>query len=125
MARAKPVFDGKRAQLFRTGLGLTLDEVGSEIEVASHTVESWERKGKRPGSENLIALARLYGRRPEEFFSDAAPIEPGIALTASPDVPDELRREAFRIAQDLNRRYRELRERSSVPLQPRPPVGGR
>lgn len=89
---------------------MTQQEVAAELGVAVHTVDSWERKNKIPRGDTLVAMARLYGRRADEFFAEAHSATPGVVFSASEDLPPELRKEAVVAARNINRKYRKLSE---------------
>lgn len=94
---------------------MTQQEVAAELGVAVHTVDSWERKNKIPRGDTLVAMARLYGRRAEEFFESARAQAPGVVFTASDDLPLDLRKEAITAARNINRKYRKSGDGSARP----------
>lgn len=104
------MFRPERAKALREQAGLTYDEVARETGASSDTVKSWEKPStkKTPTGSNLVAIARLYGCRPEEFFEEPRVRAPGVVFQVSPDLPAELRRIAVDAARDINRRYREM-----------------
>lgn len=59
---------GKRLLRLRTRKGYTQKYVGNHVYVTSVAVSQWETGKRRPGYEELISLANLYGVSINYFF---------------------------------------------------------
>lgn len=75
----------------RRAHGLSQDTVAEHLGIARQSVSKWERGETTPDSENLIALAQLYGTSLDDLLGlSPAPA----AATPSPAAPERRTREA-------------------------------
>ncbi len=85
--------------------GYSQEELAARLGVSRQAVSKWERAESSPDTDNLIALARLYGASLDELLLSGT--EPGgtAAQTAAPEPegePDE-REEVFAAAREWDR----------------------
>ena len=83
---------GQRIQDFRKGMGLSQEALGEALGVSRQAVSKWERTEASPDTDNLIALAGLYGVSLDSlvFGSQPAPAEvPAPAKTDPVDDDDD------------------------------------
>ena len=69
----------KRLYEYRKAVGLSQEQVANEIGVSRQAVSKWECAESSPDTDNLIALAILYGVTVDELlFADPEEYEPGV-----------------------------------------------
>ena len=78
----------------RKAAGLSQEALAAQLGVSRQAVSKWERSESSPDTDNLIALAALYGVSLDELLygeaaSDADDLEDGSADTETADVADE------------------------------------
>lgn len=66
----------------RQGLGLSQEALAESLGVSRQAVSKWERAESSPDTDNLIALANLYGISLDALLLDRGPLFP-------PDRPPE------------------------------------
>lgn len=79
----------------RKAAGLSQEALAAQLGVSRQAVSKWERSESSPDTDNLIALAALYGVSLDELLygeaaSDADDLEDGSADTETADVADEV-----------------------------------
>lgn len=101
---------GRRIQELRRGMpppeGLRLvtqKMLAARLDVSEGTVTAWENGYQLPEGENLIALARETGSRPEEILGEekVAALEAGESAPAEAEMPQVLR-ELWRQLQEID-----------------------
>ena len=55
----------------RKKAGLSQEELAARLGVSRQAVSKWERAEASPDTDNLLALAKLFGVRPEELLQEA------------------------------------------------------
>ena len=65
--------------------GLSQEELAEKIGISHQSVSKWERAEASPDTDNLIALARLYGVSLDELLLGGEPNENGESPPAVPD----------------------------------------
>ena len=113
---------GRRLQEARKARGLTQQEVADSLDVARTTVTALEKGDRRTRPNELIQLARLYGRPVGDFVGTKEPISDfsvqfraAVTNLDTPQARDEMQHavEAFqRLCED----YRYLEELNESPL---------
>lgn len=78
----------------RKAAGLSQEALAAQLGVSRQAVSKWERSESSPDTDNLIALAALYGVSLDELLygeaaTDADDLEDGCADTVTADVADE------------------------------------
>lgn len=78
----------------RKAAGLSQEALAAQLGVSRQAVSKWERSESSPDTDNLIALAALYGVSLDELLygeaaNDADDLEDGSADTETTDVADE------------------------------------
>lgn len=78
----------------RKAAGLSQEALAAQLCVSRQAVSKWERSESSPDTDNLIALAVLYGVSLDELpygeaANDADDLEDGNADTETADVADE------------------------------------
>lgn len=78
----------------RKAAGLSQEALAAQLDVSRQAVSKWERSESSPDTDNLIALAALYGVSLDEPLygeaaNDADGLEDGSADTETADVADE------------------------------------
>lgn len=78
----------------RKAAGLSQEALAAQLDVSRQAVSKWERSESSPDTDNLIALAALYGVSLDELLygqaaNDADDLEDGSADTEKTDVADE------------------------------------
>lgn len=78
----------------RKAAGLSQEALAAQLGVSRQAVSKWERSESSPDTDNLIALAALYGVSLDELLygeaaTDADDLEDGSADTETADVADE------------------------------------
>lgn len=78
----------------RKAAGLSQEALAAQLGVSRQAVSKWERSESSPDTDNLIALAALYGVSLDELLygeaaNDADDLEDGSADTETADVADE------------------------------------
>ena len=78
----------------RKAAGLSQEALAAQLGVSRQAVSKWERSESSPDTDNLIALAALYGVSLDELLygeaaNDADNLEDGSAGTETADVADE------------------------------------
>lgn len=78
----------------RKAAGLSQEALAAQLCVSRQAVSKWERSESSPDTDNLIALAALYGVSLDELLygqaaNDADDLEDGSADTETADVADE------------------------------------
>lgn len=78
----------------RKAAGLSQEALAAQLGVSRQAVSKWERSESSPDTDNLIALAALYGVSLDELLygeaaNDADNLEDGSAGTKTADVADE------------------------------------
>lgn len=78
----------------RKAAGLSQEALAAQLDVSRQAVSKWERSESSPDTDNLIALAALYGVSLDELLygqaaNDADDLEDGSADTETADVADE------------------------------------
>lgn len=78
----------------RKAAGLSQEALAAQLGVSRQAVSKWERSESSPDTDNLIALATLYGVSLDELLygeaaNDADDLEDGSAGTETADVADE------------------------------------
>lgn len=78
----------------RKAAGLSQEALAAQLGVSRQAVSKWERSESSPDTDNLIALASLYGVSLDELLygeaaNDADDLEDGSADTETADVADE------------------------------------
>ena len=78
----------------RKAAGLSQEALAAQLGVSRQAVSKWERSESSPDTDNLIALAALYGVSLDELLygeasNDADDLEDGRADTETADVADE------------------------------------
>ncbi len=117
-----PPLLGRRLREARKARGLTQQEVADSLDVARTTVTALEKGDRRTRPNELIQLARLYGRPVGDFVGTKEPISDfsvqfraAVTNLDSPQAKDEMQHavEAFqRLCED----YRYLEELNESPL---------
>lgn len=79
----------------RKAAGLSQEALAAQLGVSRQAVSKWERSESSPDTDNLIALAALYGVSLDELLygeaaNDADDLEDGSADTETADVTDEV-----------------------------------
>lgn len=64
---------GERLYELRTERDLSQDEVAERVGVSRQAVSNWERGETKPDTENLIALARMYGMSLDDLVQSTDP----------------------------------------------------
>ena len=64
---------GERIKACRTEKRMTQEFVAESLGVSRQAVSKWESGQSDPSTQNLIALAKLFGISPEEFLRDIEP----------------------------------------------------
>ena len=81
---AKRLVDRRRAA------GLSQEGLATELGVSRQAVSKWERSESSPDTDNLIALAQLYGVSLDDLlFQDMAEEQDGLAGGEGPKAPEE------------------------------------
>ena len=62
---------GQRISLYRKKLNISQEELGARLGVSRQAVSKWETGTADPSTSNLLALAKLFGVRPEELLQEA------------------------------------------------------
>ena len=125
---------GQRLQEARKARGVTQREVAESLAVARTTITALEKGERRPRPDELIQMARLYGRSVGDFVGPKEPVadftvqfRTAISSAASLDVQQELRR-AIQEFQSLCEDYLYLENLAQASLwrnYPRQyPIGG-
>ncbi len=125
---------GQRLQEARKARGVTQREVAESLAVARTTITALEKGERRPRPDELIQMARLYGRSVGDFVGPKEPVadftvqfRTAISSAASLDVQQELRR-AIQEFQSLCEDYLYLENLAQASLRrnyPRQyPIGG-
>lgn len=88
LAMAQRLIDRRKAA------GLSQEALAAQLGVSRQAVSKWERSESSPDTDNLIALAALYGVSLDELLygqaaNDADDLEDGSADTETADVADE------------------------------------
>lgn len=97
---------------FRTGRGMSVDEVGEAVGKSGKTVSAWEVGRGQPDADTLIALCRLFDVDITDFYGesgDVAPLseeEQGI-VDVMRSMNASARRALFAIARDLANEFPE------------------
>ena len=78
----------------RKAAGLSQEALAAQLGVSRQAVSKWERSESSPDTDNLIALAALYGVSLDELLygeaaNDADDLEDGSVGTETADVADE------------------------------------
>lgn len=78
----------------RKAAGLSQEALAAQLDVSRQAVSKWERSESSPDTDNLIALAALYGVSLDELLygqaaNDADDLEDGSADTETANVADE------------------------------------
>lgn len=60
---------GKRLYEYRKASGLSQEELAEKMQVSHQTISKWERAESSPNTDNLIALAKLYGVTIDELIN--------------------------------------------------------
>lgn len=60
---------GKRLYEYRRANGLSQEELAEKMQVSHQTISKWERAESSPNTDNLIALAKLYGVTIDELIN--------------------------------------------------------
>lgn len=70
--------------------GLSQEELANRLGVSRQAVSKWERAESSPDTDNLIALAQLYGISLDALLLGQGELLPGSALTqpAEPDLEE-------------------------------------
>lgn len=76
---------GERLQTQRKKQGLSQEELADKLGVSRQAVSKWERGDASPDTDNLIALAKIYGCTIDELINGNAPLKEDISVTASTD----------------------------------------
>ncbi len=111
---------GKELQQARTKKGLTQEDAAKVIEVARTTITAIEKGERRIKADELIKLARAYGRQVSDFVRSRPKIEPfqvqfrGPALRSIED--EEKIAPYIDMLEELSRNYLELEEIEEAPL---------
>lgn len=71
---------GNRLYEYRRANGLSQEELAEKMQVSHQTISKWERAESSPNTDNLIALAKLYGVTIDELINGKE--EPKNAETA-------------------------------------------
>ena len=111
---------GKELQQARIKRGLTQEEAAKIIEVARTTITAIEKGERRIKADELIKLARAYGRQVSDFVRPRPKIEPfqpqfrGSVLRSA---EDEAKIAQFvTLLEELSRNYLELEQIEGAPL---------
>jgi len=111
---------GKELQQARIKRGLTQEEAAKIIEVARTTITAIEKGDRRIKADELIKLARAYGRQVSDFVRPRPKIEPfqpqfrGSVLRSA---EDEAKIAQFvTLLEELSRNYLELEQIEGAPL---------
>ena len=114
---------GRRLQEARKTRGVTQQDVAESLAVARTTVTALEKGERRPRPDELIYLARLYGRPVGDFVGSREPVadftvqfRTAIGSAASPDVQQELG-QAIQEFQSLCEDYLYLDNLAEAPLR--------
>ena len=88
---------GRRLQEARKARGFTQREVAEFLAVARTTITALEKGERRPRPDELIKLARLYGRSVGDFVGPREPVadftvqfRTAVSSATSPDAQQEL-----------------------------------
>lgn len=68
----------------RQALGLSQEALASSLDVSRQAVSKWERGESSPDTDNLIALANLYGVSLDALLLDRGPLFPQAGGTELP-----------------------------------------
>ncbi|TMC83902.1 MAG: ImmA/IrrE family metallo-endopeptidase [Chloroflexi bacterium] len=111
---------GKELQQARIKRGLTQEEAAKIIEVARTTITAIEKGERRIKADELIKLARAYGRQVSDFVRPRPKIEPFQPQFRGPvlrSAEDEAKIAQFvTLLEELSRNYLELEQIESAPL---------
>ena len=55
----------------RKARGMTQEELAARLSISRQAVSKWETGTADPSTSNLLALAKLFGVRPEELLQEA------------------------------------------------------
>ncbi|MCO6438139.1 MAG: ImmA/IrrE family metallo-endopeptidase [Phycisphaerae bacterium] len=118
--RLDPQLLGKRLLLARKRRGLTQDAVAQELGLSRPTIIAVEKGQRVPTSEELVKLAKLYGRSVHEFVRPDMPaveLQPHLRalITAKPEEAAELE-PALDELEKLASDYRGLERMMKAPL---------
>ena len=61
----------EKLQELRKQRGMTQEELATALYVSRTAVSKWESGQSDPSTTNLLALAKLFGVRPEELLQEA------------------------------------------------------
>lgn len=73
----------------RRAHGLSQEELAEKLGISRQAISKWERAESSPDTDNLIALARLYGVTLDVLLGLQLPQTPDPAGTAECEAPDE------------------------------------
>jgi len=95
---------------FREGVGLTQQQLADRAGLSVDAVRKWEGKRGTPDRESLTKMAYALGRKMDDFnLEDPPPPSdmpiPVFFLRVAEEAPEDLRREAEVIVDQLNKRY--------------------
>ena len=111
---------GKELQQARIKRGLTQEEAAKIIEVARTTITAIEKGERRIKADELIKLARAYGRQVSDFVRPRPKIEPFQPQFRGPvlrSAEDEAKIAQFvTLLEELSRSYLELEQIERAPL---------
>lgn len=118
--RIDPRILGEELQRARKRRGLTQEEAAKTIDVARTTIVAIEKGERRLKANELIALARAYGRQVSDFVRPRPSAEPVPVQFRGPNQPTEQDVAAIapfvELLQDLAREYVELEQVTDSPL---------
>jgi len=111
---------GKELQAARKKKGLTQEDAAKIIDAARTTIIAVEKGERRIRANELIKLARAYGRQVSDFVRSRPSVEPVQVQFRGPYKPTEADKEmvssAVDILEDLSRNYLELEKITETPL---------
>ena len=114
---------GQRLQEARKARNLTQQDVAESLSVARTTITALEKGERRPRPDELIQMARLYGRPVSDFVGSKEPIadfavqfRTAVSNAASPGAQQELE-QAVQEFQRLCEDYRYLEHLSGASLR--------
>lgn len=111
---------GKELQAARKKKGLTQEDAAKIIDAARTTITAIEKGERRIRANELIKLARAYGRQVSDFVRSRPSAEPVQVQFRGPYKPTETDKEKASLAvdtlEDLSRNYFELEQITGTPL---------
>ena len=63
-------FSGRRIKAFRKSVGMTQAELADKADVNINTLAKWERNEQCPSVDNARTIAKILGKKIDDFFDD-------------------------------------------------------